>query len=697
MRCLRAMWMRIRGGTAARAEFEAELESHIAMHVDDAMRRGLTEEQARREALMALGGTEQTRQAVRERATLPWLESVWRDVRFALRGFRRNPVFAVTAIATLGLGIGATTAVFSVVDRILFRSLPYAYDGRLVSFGLSQPLEPNEFTLGFFFFDWRAKQQPFEAVTYERGVGECSLTDQNPVQMHCAAVAGNFLSTLGVAPVLGRDFVQAEDEPNGPQAALLTYGVWKSRYGRDAGVIGRTIEIDGRAVHVVGVLPEDFEMPRLQPTDIVLPAQVDSAHPRVGNAGLGAPLWAFGRLKRRVSVAQARAEMEPLFEQLKPQIPAQFRNEFRLSVRSVRDRQMQEAYRAAWVLLGAVAAMLLIACANVASLFSARGAARARELAVRAALGASRGRLIRQTLTEAALLAASGALAGCALAWVLLHAFVAIAPTGVPFLAGSHIDARVLAFGLLVAGVCAALFGILPALERPRPGALTARAARGVAHIQMRRALVTAQIAASVVLLASASLLMRSFRNLEEQTLGMQADHALAVHISLAQSRYTTRAAYMDFYLRTEEALRRVPGVTAVGISDSTPLDTSGWHDDVRYPDLVVSGKQPTPPGVGGRVGVRRVTPDYFKALGIAMERGRAFGEAERNAGEAEMILSRTLAGRMFPNEDPVGRHMQLASYQPYLKLDGPVYTIVGVADDVKNAGLAGEDDPELY
>jgi putative ABC transport system permease protein len=620
-----------------------------------------------------------------------------RDVRFALRGFRRNPVFAVTVIATLALGIGATTAVFSVVDRILFRSLPYANDGRLVSFGLSQPLEPNEFTLGFFFFDWRAHQRPFEAVTYERGVGECNLTDQNPVQMHCAEVAGNFLSTLGVAPVLGRDFVATEDQPNGPRAALLTYGVWKDRYGRAADVIGKTIDLDGHAVRVVGVLPENFEMPRLQPTDIVLPAQIDTAHPNAGNAGLGMPLWAFGRLIPGVSVAQARAEMEPLFEQLKPQIPAQFRDEFRLAVRSVRDRQMQDAYRAAWVLLGAVLAMLLIACANVAGLFSARGAARVRELAVRAALGASRGRLIRQTLTEAALLAAAGAVAGCALAWALLRAFVAIAPTGVPFLAGSRVDLRVLGFALLVSAVCAALFGVLPALERPQPGALTARATGGAAHVRMRRALVVAQIATSVALLACASLLVKSFRNLEEQRLGMDGNHALLVRVPLVASRYTTSAAYMDFFLRAEAVLRRVPGVTAVGISDSAPLDATGWHDDMRYPDLVASGKQRTPPGVGGRVGVRRVTPDYFRALEIRMERGRAFSDAERSTGAAEMILSHTLAERMFPGQDAVGQHVQIATYLPYFTLNGPVYTVLGVAGDVKNAGLAGEDDPEFY
>ena len=700
MRRFRALWMRFVGwlqAGKANEEFDTELESHIALHTEERIRAGIAPDEARRQALIHLGGASQTRQAWRERNSLPWLECALRDIRYALRGFRRNPVFTFTVIATLALGIGATTAVFSVVDRILFRALPFAHADRLVSFGLAQPLEPQEFTLGFFFFDWRDHQRPFEAVTYERGVSECNLTEQNPVQMHCAYVAANFLSTLGIVPVLGRDFLPEEDTPNGPTAAMLSYGLWRDRYNRDPGVLRRTIEIDGHATRIVSVLPPDFEMPRLQPADIVLPGKLDRAQQHTVNAGLGAPLWAFARLKRGVSVAQAREEMEPLFQQTRQLIPAQFRNEFRLRVRSVRDRQMQDAYLAAWVLLGAVLAVLLIACANVASLFSARGAARERELAVRAALGASRGRLMRQTLTEAVLLAGAGAAAGCALAWGLLRVFIAIAPTGVPFLAGARLDLRMIAFTALLALVCAGLFGILPALERPRAAALTARSTGSAGHTRLRRVLVAAQIGISLVLLSTASLLVKSFNNLEAQKLGMQTNDVLVVRVSLANARYATREAYTNFFLRAEGALGRVPGVNAVSVSDSVPPDASGWHDGMRFPDIVVSGKPRTPAGVGGRVGVRRVTPDYFKALGIPLLRGRAFAETDRNANDSAMILSRTLAARLFPQEDPIGRHVQIATYMPYFVLGGPVYTIVGVAGDVKNAGLSGPDDPEFY
>jgi len=265
---------------------------------------------------------------MRERNALPWVENLSRDVRYAVRGFGRNPIFTVTVIATLALGIGATTAVFSVVDRILFRSLPYAHDERLVSFGLSQSLEKQEFTLGGFFYEWRDNQKPFEAVTFERGVSECNLTEGNPLHLHCESVAGNFLSTLGIPLQIGRNFLPQEDEPNGPKSAIISDALWLDRYNRDPGVLHRTIDVDDRAIPIVGVLPRDFEMPRLQAVDILVPAQMDPAVQHTVNSGIGYPMWAFARLKSGVSVAQAREEMEPLFLHTQQWIPPQIRPDF---------------------------------------------------------------------------------------------------------------------------------------------------------------------------------------------------------------------------------------------------------------------------------------------------------------------------------------------------------------------------------
>ena len=696
---MKQWWTRLRFLVLRRphAEVDEELRFHLEQSIAANRAAGMTAEEARRQALIEFGGVERAREQCHEQRPGWWWGTVAQDARYALRGFRRNPAFTLTVIATLALGIGATTAVFSVVDRILFRSLPYAHDDRIVSFGLVQSLERQEFTLGAFFYEWRDSQRPFAAVTFERGVSTCNLTETNPVHLSCADVAQNFLPTLGISPVLGRNFLPEEDLPNGPKVALISDGLWLSRFNRDAGVLDKSIEIDGHPVRIVGVLPKDFEMPRLQPTDVLLPAALDIAAQHTVNSGLGCPLWAFARLKPGVSVAQAKAELEPLFLHTQQWIPPQIRQDFHLQVRSIRDRQMEEAYLVAWVLLGAVLAVLLIACANVASLFSARGAARERELAVRSALGASRGRLIRQTLTEAILLAVAGAAAGCLLAGILLRVFVAIAPTSVPFLAQARLDLRIVLFTVLVSLLCAALFGILPALEKPNAMALVARSTRSGAHARLRRVLVAAQIAVSVVLLSGAGLLVRSFWNLEQQSLGIETRHVLTVRVPLNWERYTTDQAYLDFFARAEAALRRLPGVTAVGISDSLPPDGNSWHNGGRFDELFVAGRPRTPAGTGGTVVERSVTPDYFRVLQIPIQEGRGFTEEERGSSGDFMILSKLLAARLFPQGDAVGQHIQLPTYQPYFALNGPVYTIVGVAGNVKNAGLTGQDDPEYY
>jgi len=696
---LREFWARLRFLLSGKKmdETDEELQFHIERQIEANLAAGMTPNEARRQAFILFGGVEHAREACSEARPGWFLDTLWQDVRYALRGFGRNPIFTLTVLATLALGIGATTAVFSVVDRILFRPLPYAHADRLVSVGLVQPLEKQEFTLGGFFYEWRDNQKPFAALTFERGAGECNLTASNPVRLHCADVAGNFLPTLGVAPVIGRNFLPEEDVPNGPEAALISDTLWLARYNRSRDVLNKEIEIDGKPARIVGVLPADFEMPRLQAVDILLPAQMDIAAQHTVNDGIGLPMWAFARLKPGVSIALAREEMDPIYRHTQMWIPAQFRQQFQLQIRSIRDRQMQDAYRAAWVLLGAALAVMLIACANVASLFSARGAAREREHAVRSALGASRFRIIRQALTEALLLAVAGAAAGCVLAEILLRVFISISPSGVPFLADAQLDLRIIGFAVLLALVCAAICGVAPALERPRSIALTPRTANSGAHTRLRGFLVVSQIAVSVVLLSGASLFIRSFWNLQREDLGMQTRNVLTVRIPLVDSRYQGSSAYMDFYLRVEAAMRQLPGVQAVSISNSLPPDANSWHGGSRLGDFFVVGRPPIPPETGGTVVARLVTPDYFPVLNIPIVEGRGFTEEERSEKGDFMILSRRLAEGLFPKGDAVGQHIQFANYHPYFSVDGPVFTVVGVAGDVKNAGLTGQDDPEYY
>src|ERR1035437_4100824 len=419
MRRLRALWMRLRGlafGWRQDGEFAAELESHVTMHTEDGIRAGLNPDEARRQALLQLGGAEQTRQAYRERRTLPWLENLLRDVRYALRGFRLNPVFTITVIATLALGIGATTAVFSVVDRILFRSLPYAHDDRLVSVGLVDPVIPQEFMLGGSYYEWRDNQKPFEAFSSQGAIPHaCDLVERNPALLSCASVEQNFLPMLGIAPLLGRNFLPEEDRPNGPKVAFISYGLWLTHYGLDPRIVNRLIDIGGNKIRVVGVLPKDFELPTLQAADVIVPQALDEMAQR-GAAPAGSPMYAFARLKPGVSIEQAKAALQPEFNRTLSLAPPAFRKELYLRVRSIRDRQVHDVRLLSWILFGSVLSVLLIACANVVSLMMARGEARERELAMRSALGASRGRLISQTFTEAALLPVAGTASGMALA-----------------------------------------------------------------------------------------------------------------------------------------------------------------------------------------------------------------------------------------------------------------------------------------
>ena len=673
------------------AEVDEELEFHLERQTEANVAAGMSASEARRQAVVAFGGVERAREECREARPGFFVETLLQDLRYALRGFRRSPVFTLTIVATLMLGIGATTAVFSIVDRILFRSLPYANADRLISVGMVHSVETQEFLMGNFYYDWRDNQKPFEAMTSEgTGTHECDLTERNPAQLSCEPVEGNFLSTLGVSPVRGRDFLPEEARPGGPKVALISYGLWLTHYGRDPGILNKTIEIDGRPIRVVGVLPRDFEMPRLQAVDVLLPMARDETADRAANGGYGTPRRAFARLKPGVTVQQAEAELQPLYEDSLKLVPAELRYDFHLKIRSLRDRQMQDVRLTAWVLLGAVLAVLLIACANVASLLMARGAKRGRELAVRSALGASRSRLARQALTEALLLSATGAVAGCALAEGLLRVFIAIAPASIPYVGKTQLDLRIIGFTAVLSIVCALLFGLAPALQKPRGAALCGRALTSVSAATVRQWLVVAQIAASMVLLAGAMLMLRSFRNLQNQHLGMRDDNTLTVSITLGEHNYPSAQSMMAFFQQLERRLQFGPGVSVVATTDSLPPTSE--HNKTRYDLIAVSGRPRSTEETGAVVTYRLVSPNYFRALDIPIVQGEGFRDEELTSSEQFVVLSQLMASRLFPDKDAVGERIRFGSGS-----DDLWNTVVGVAANVKNGGLTGEEEPEYY
>ena len=664
-----------------RDDYREEIEFHVDMRAELNRAGGVSEDQARESARRQFGNATLIQEEMRRMHVNTFVESLLQDLRYAARGFARQPLFTLTAVFAAALGIGSTTAVFSVVDRILFRGLPYAHDDRLVSLGMMAPLDTNEFLFADAYFDWRKHQTPFTSITsFTAGVADCDLTQTNPLRLGCAQVEGNFLSTFGISPVLGRNFTAQEDVPNGPRVALMTYGLWQSRFARDPNISGKTVLIDDRPVTIVGVLPANFEMPTLVHPDLLFPEALDEARERAGRV-----LRVFARLKPDVTLAQAQAAMQPLFESSLQYVPPQFRKEVHLRMRSLRDRQVQDARTASWVLLGAVGAVLLIACANIANLLLARATSRRKELAVRAALGAGRARLIRQTLTETLLLGVLGGLAGCALAWALLRMFVGLAPEGIPRLDQAALDPRVLLFTLAGSIASGLLFGIAPAIQNPQAESLTGSRTAGARRMLLREWLCAGQIAISLVLLASAGMLLRSLWKIQSVPMGLETEHVMTAEFVLSRLGYSEDARQHQFFNELETRLGRIPGVGSFAISDSLP--PSGGTRGRLLASMQVEGQPPFDKGTGGLIMWRYVTPGYFASLGIPMVRGRAFTEEDRAPGASTMILSQTFAQRLFPNRNAVGQRIKTNEWA----------TVVGVAADVKNLGPMQPSEPEYY
>jgi putative ABC transport system permease protein len=671
-----------------RADLDTELSEHLQLLTEENIRRGMNEAEARAAARREFGGVEQTKEAYRDQRGVPFLDSLALDLRFSFRMLAKNPAFTLVAILTLALGIGATTAVFSVVDRLLFRSLPYAQDDRLVSFGLTAPIEKTEFVLGAGYVDFRHNPAPFAQVAaMQPGVARCDITEQNPARIDCAHVEQSFLPTLGVEPILGRNFTPEEDRPKADGTAILTFALWKNRYGGDPNIIGKTLALDGKQSRIIGILPANFEMPMLNSVDALVPLALDEDVQRRSSPGV--PLRTIGRMKPGATIAEAIVGLQPMFEGALQSAPPPFRKEVHLSVVSIRDRQVHDARLASWVLLGSVFAVLLVACTNVASLQLARATGRQRELAVRAALGASRARLFRQGLVESLTLGVLGGAAGCWVAHLLLKLFVSIAPGGIPRLQQASLDLRVVVFTFAIAIFSAVLFGVAPALTSPQPEQLCGKEMRSTARSALRQSLIAAQVAVSLILLTFAGLLLRSLWNLERAPTGMSTENVLTETVALAEYRYPQTAQQVAFLTALKSRLRGIPGVTSVGISDSLP--PAGQMRSTILTAVEPEGRPPMPEGTGGPVVWRAVSPEFFSILDIPIARGRAFEAQDEAPSENAMIIDETLARKLFPNEDPIGKRIRL------FKTDKPWYTVVGVAANVRNNGVVEDSDPQFY
>ncbi|MDQ1389958.1 MAG: putative transport system permease protein [Acidobacteriaceae bacterium] len=620
------------------------------------------------------------------------MSGLFLDIRFSLRQFRKSPGFATVVVVTLALGIGATTAMFSLVDRILFRSVPYPAGDQLVSVGVIAPIIDGEFLFARSYLTWRVEQTAFTGFTSSTGVSDCDLSDENPVRVSCAAVESTFLPTFGIQPAVGRNFTAAEDQPQAPKVALLSYGLWQSRFGGDRGVVGRSISLDGRPTRIVGVLPGNFEFPTLAHVGVLVPQALDESI--VQRNLMGPVIRVFGRMQPRDTVEQAKAKLEPLFQDFVQSAPPPFRKVLRLQVHTIQDLQVHDARRSAWLLLASAWAVLLIACANVGNLVLSQSVGRRKEFAVRAVVGAGRGRLFQQRLTESIVLALAGGAAGCGIAVLIVRMFVVLSPAGIPHVSEATVDGRVLLFAVIVSIISGVIFGTVPALEKPATEALVVANTLGVRRSALRQLFIVTQVGIAVVLLSGALLLVRSLRNLQNEPLGMNTQNVLVAKFSLGQQKYPDAARQRAFFEVLEQRIQQLPGVSAAALSDSLPPEEPART--MPFMALEAEGHPPLSPGegIGGVVGWRAVTPEYFSVLGIRLLRGRTFAEQDRLPDANALVLNESLRKRMFPGEEPIGKIVRLRADDQHL---GVAFTVIGITGDTQNQGLGARVGPEYY
>jgi predicted permease len=663
---------------------DEELRFHLRMQTEENIRRGMDPQRAWAAAHRKIGNTTQICEEVHRMNTIEFLEETARNFRLSFRTLRRNPGFVLTAVLVLALGLGASTAMFSALDRILFRPLPYADADQLVNVGMTFPAfeiagkTPATLNSRGYQARWKPAPEPFTAVSTIQSDGKiCDVTEGQPERLFCATVESNFLQMLGVRPALGRDFTPEDDTRGAPLVAIVSHEVWTRRFGADPSAIGRTIHLNGRSIPVIGVLPAGFAMPAgaaaiLQPQQLY-PA--DPKNPILSN------LTAFGRLKPGWTPEQAEATLAPLIEAEAKELPGMSKGS-QPRVTPLRAYLVGDASRAAWLLLGAVAGLLLIACVNVANLFLARLSSRNLEFAVRSALGAGRARLARMALTESLLLAIAGGCLGLLFAAAMLRFFVQLAPSSIPDIDQASLDLRVFIVAAVLTLAAGAAVGIWPALSVLRSRAFQyGPRATAAAHPRVRFALVTAQIALTVAMLGGSALMLRTLWNTVKVPLGYESERVFTMNVALNVERYPSNSR-IPFFEQLLERVRGVPGGTAATMTSMAfPTNAStfvGFAVDSQPRDQQRPG-----------ISMREVTPGYFQTFGIPILRGRAFVEADRGA-QGAVILSESAAQILFPGQDPIGHTVQLWPLFDWAE-------VVGIVREIRNDGLTREPKPELY
>jgi putative ABC transport system permease protein len=700
MKSLRAVWLRFAGMFSRQQreeDFAAELESHVQMQIEDNVRGGMSPEEARRVAVIKLGGVEQTKQAYRERGTVPFLEGLNQDVRFALRQFAKHPGFALTTVFVLAIGIGAATAIFSAVYPVVFKPLPYPDSRRLTMvWEMGGGGAPRQITFGTF-HGVNDHNQSFESTAVMRPWQPAILDNGEPERLEGQRVSANYFRVLGVEPAFGRNFEAANDRFNGPNVVILSDSLWRRRFAADPGIVGRSIKLGDALYTVLGVMPSSFENVLASSAQLWAPLQYDPSLPADGREW-GHHLTMIGRLQPGVGMRQASNELTVIVHALAAAYAKGYDSSGGapdgMQVHRVQDDLIRDVKPALLVIMAAVGLLLVIACVNVTNLMLARGAQRQGELATRAALGARPARLIRQLLTESILLALGGGALGLLLARGGVRVLVALAPVDLPRAGNIRVDTVAYVFAFAIAVLVGVAVGMVPALyaSRRAPQAALKESSRTTAHGHQvtRCALVVSEIAVALVLLVSTGLLLRSIEKLFAVPPGFDPAHLLTMQVqnpTRAASNNSDNPARVRLLEQVLLAVRQVPGVTAAEMTSQLPL--SG---DLDTYGAEFEGDAPGKSDPGYRYSV---SPGYFAAMKIPLRRGRLFTEADHAGQATAVLLSESLAKRKFHSDDAIGRRLRIGA--DIGRVDRPWATVVGVVGDVKQASLALDDDDAFY
>ena len=695
MRQLRAWLLRFKGlflKGARERELADEIESHLQLHIDDNIRAGMSPQEAKRVAVMKLGGVDQAKETYRDRATIPSIESVVQDLRFSLRQFRRNPAFTVAAVLTLAVAIGANTAMFSVVNAVLLKSLPYPHSERVVHITTTSSLRGlDDMVLSDAEFnEFKEQTQTLEKVAAYASAA-LNLGDVGePQRIGYTEVSVDLFSVLGVTAHLGRTFTSEEDMPGYEPRVLMSYRLWQGHYGSDPTIVGKTIQLNGRNRLVVGVMPQGFHFPK-DDTDVWMQLNLDPAS-RVLNAKY---LNTIALLKPGVSREEAESEINTIFQRVRAEYSQYYKNEVGVgaAVVSLQEKGIKPIRRALLLLLGAVSFVLLIACANVANLLLARAAVRQKEIALRSALGCGRWRIVRQLLTESLLLSFIGGVLGLLFAFLFLRVLLAGSPLDPTQVQSIKLDLTALGFTALVTLLVGVLFGLAPALHASKVDLNeelkeSGRGSMGgVRHQRTRALLVISEVTLSMVLLIGAGLMIQSFVSLLRVNPGFDAAHVVSMRLTVPGAKYPQNSDVTSFYEQLQNRISAIPGVQSAAIINQLPSDAekSEASFEIEGRPFITSIEREE-----GIADYRMVSPGYFKTMGITMLRGRTFTDQEGKQAPPAAIINEKLARRFFPAEDPTTKRIRLREDRPWLQ-------IVGVVPDIKNQGLFADTNQEMY